>query len=141
MSSHPAVRWTPPFEIGLAVITVGALVAARGGDLNQDSAVGVLVLVPSIMWAMSVPIVEASSSNAVTIYRAANLLALVALAVPVVVGEVRGASWSCRLRSFASRLMRPRPCRGEGSDPPYPMVRRRGGGRLGGNASLVELAG
>jgi len=50
MSSHPAGRWTPLLEIGLAVITVGAFVATRGGNLDQDSAVGALVLVPSIMW-------------------------------------------------------------------------------------------
>ncbi len=98
MSSHPAGRWTPLLEIGLAVITVGAFVAARGGNLDQDSAVGALVLVPSIMWAMSVRLVEAPSSNVVTIYRAANTLALVALAVPVVAGEVH---WGIVVLPFA----------------------------------------
>ncbi|MBM4216224.1 MAG: hypothetical protein FJ173_08655 [Gammaproteobacteria bacterium] len=47
---------------------------------------------------MSVRIVEASSSNVVTIYRAANTLALVALAVPVVAGEVH---WGIVVLPFA----------------------------------------
>jgi hypothetical protein len=98
MSTRFVIRWTLAFELSLAAVTAVAFVAARGGEINAVPPLGFLILVPSIMWAVSVRLVALPSSSAAALYRAANTLALVALGVPVVAGEVH---WGVVVLPFA----------------------------------------
>lgn len=98
MSTRFVIRWTLALELGLAAVTAVAFVAARGGEINAVPPLGFLILVPSIMWAVSVRLVALPSSSSAALYRAANTLALVALGVPVVAGEVH---WGVVVLPFA----------------------------------------
>lgn len=96
--SRFSIRWTHFVEIGLAVVTASAFYISRGGDIANTSTIGFLILVPSIMWGLSVRLVDEPSSSSATLYRAANTLALVSLGVPVVAGEVH---WGIVVLPFA----------------------------------------
>ncbi|MEY2624327.1 MAG: hypothetical protein RL412_102 [Pseudomonadota bacterium] len=98
MSTRFVIRWTPLVELGLSALTALSLIAARGGDFHAVPAITLLILVPSIMWGLSVRLVDSSSSSSATLYRVANTLALVALGVPVVAGEVH---WGIVVLPFA----------------------------------------
>ena len=98
MSTRFVIRWTPLVELGLSALTALSLIAARGGDFHAVPAITLLILVPSIMWGLSVRLVDSSSSSSATLYRVSNTLALVALGVPVVAGEVH---WGIVVLPFA----------------------------------------
>jgi len=98
MPGHVTIRWSYFVEFALAAATAAAFYISREGNITNTAVIGWLILIPSIMWGLSVRLVDSASSNSATLYRMANTLALVSLGVPVVAGEVH---WGIVVLPFA----------------------------------------